>query len=228
MAPTTEQKNILYLEDEQTIAEVTIEYFKMQNYHVKHVTSGDAAVKAFKNKKYDLVILDIMVPTISGLEVLAKIRKEDTFIPVIMLSALGDEATQLQAFNTAADDYIIKPYSPILLMKRIEVLLNRLNIRTMMMVYGLEIDTRTYQAYYDSISLGLTLTEFLILQLLHDNPQQVFTRVQLLENVFADDYYPNDRVIDAHIKNLRKKLPKDYIKTIIGVGYQFQDVPEEQ
>lgn len=218
-------EHILFLEDEPTIAEVAKEYMSLQNYQVTWIDTKGAALAQLGKQKFDLAILDIMVPDGSGLEVLEEIRKNVPTLPVIMLSALGDETTQLQAFNLYADDYIIKPFSPLLLLKRIEVLLRRtrttattsLNVSKKTLV----INENLYQVFYNDESLYLTLTEFLLIQTLARNPQQVFTRSQLLDYLFADDYFPNDRIIDAHIKNVRKKLPIEYIKTIIGVGYQF-------
>lgn len=216
---------ILYLEDEQTIADVTQEYLRMQNYDVTHVSDGDSAWELLSTQVYDLAILDIMVPNKSGLEILEALHQEQIHIPVIMLSALGDESTQLQAFNYYADDYIIKPFSPILLLKRIDAIIRRTTKRptteSQAPTHALSIDDATYQAYYNQESLNLTVTEFMLLQTLANQPNRVFSRAQLLEQIFPDDYYPTDRVIDAHIKNLRKKLPQDYIKTVIGIGYQF-------
>jgi len=223
---------ILFLEDEQTIGEVTQEYMLLQGYDVLWVKNGDEAKALLENEVFDLAILDIMVPGISGLDVLTFISEAKLHTPVIMLSALGDETTQVQAFNLFADDYIIKPFSPLLLLKRISAILRRNQNGHSAVVESqntaLRIDPKTYQAYFNNQSLHLTVTEYLFLQKLIDNPQQVFTREQLLEHVFPNDYYPNDRVVDAHIKNLRKKLPGKYIKTIIGVGYQFQEHYQEE
>lgn len=220
-------KKILFLEDEITIAEVTKEYLSLGGYEVTHVADGEEALEQIEEKTFDIGIFDIMVPNKSGLEVLDYIKQKNIDLPVIMLSALGDETTQVQAFNLMADDYICKPFSPILLLKRIEALLRRSKTISKERMPSLHtedeiwIDDQTYQAYFKNQSLGLTLTEFLILQVLSRNGNQVFTRNQLLDYVFSDDYFPNDRVIDAHIKNLRKKLPFDSIKTVIGVGYRF-------
>lgn len=214
---------ILYLEDEQTIAEVTSEYMKMKGYQVTHVMDGEAALKQLKLSEFDLAILDIMVPEISGLEVLAYIQREGLELPVIMLSALEDEGTQINAFNLFADDYITKPFSPILLLKRIEAVLRRKNVvKEVKLSQGIELRELAYEVWYDNHSLRFTVTEFLLFQLLYQHPTQVFTREQLLNHVFADDYYPNDRIIDAHIKNIRKKLPENLIKTVIGLGYQYE------
>lgn len=214
---------ILFLEDEPNILEVTTEYMKMQGYEVTCVNNGQDALEILKNEDFNLAILDIMVPKVNGLEVLEYINKSKRNMATIMLTALGDEQTQLKAFNLKTDDYVIKPFSPLLLLKRIEAVLRRSLTEGKFDDNDTEfyIDDNTYQAYYKSESLNLTLSEFLLLQTLMKEPNRVFNREQLIMRIFNEDYISNDRIIDAHVKNLRKKLPHNYIKTVIGVGYQF-------
>jgi DNA-binding response OmpR family regulator len=214
---------ILFLEDEPNIIEVTTEYMKMQGYEVTCVNNGQDALEILKNEDFNLAILDIMVPKVTGLEVLEYINKSKRNMATIMLTALGDEQTQLKAFNLKTDDYVIKPFSPLLLLKRIEAVLRRSLTEGKFDNDDTEfyIDDNTYQAYYKSESLNLTLSEFLLLQTLMKEPNRVFNREQLIMRIFNEDYISNDRIIDAHVKNLRKKLPHNYIKTVIGVGYQF-------
>lgn len=213
---------ILFLEDEPNILEVTTEYMKMQGYDVTCVSNGEDAIEMLKRTNFNLAVLDIMVPKITGLEVLEYINKNKQEIATIMLTALGDEQTQLKAFNLKTDDYVIKPFSPLLLLKRIEAVLRRSSAYKK---YNdndeFYIDDNTYQAYHNGESLNLTLSEFLLLQTLMKEPNRVFNREQLIMKIFDEDYISNDRIIDAHVKNLRKKLPHNYIKTVIGVGYQF-------
>ena len=214
---------ILFLEDEPNILEVTTEYMKMHGYEVTCVSNGEEAIEKLKNQDFNLAILDIMVPKITGLEVLQYINKNKKDMATIMLTALGDEQTQLKAFNLKTDDFVIKPFSPLLLLKRIEAILRR-SLKEENDDYNnneLYIDDKTYQAYYNNESLNLTLSEFLLLQTLMKEPNRVFNREQLIIRIFNEDYISNDRIIDAHVKNLRKKLPHNYIKTVIGVGYQF-------
>lgn len=214
-------KRILFLEDEPVIQEVLAEYMKMQDYEVFLVSDGEEAIEALEKQVFDMAVLDIMVPKISGLEVLSFIRKHFPDMAVIMLTALGDEQTQVQAFNEYADDYVVKPVSPIILLKRMETIFRR--VRPLWTVQkGLWIDRDGYQAYFDGTALELTLSEFLLLQTLYEEPHRVFTREQLILRIFNEDYIGNDRIIDAHVKNLRKKLPGNFIKTVIGVGYQFR------
>lgn len=215
--------NILFLEDEPTIQEVLTEYMKMQGYEVICAQDGGQAMRLLEEKRFDMAVLDIMVPEVSGLEVLAYIKERKPETATIMLTALDDEKTQVQAFNLYADDYVIKPVSPIILLKRMETILRRVKKAQGQGGKGLVVDDEAYQAFYDGKSLELTLSEFLLLQVLKKEPNRVFTREQLILRIFNEDYVGNDRIIDAHVKNLRKKLPGNYIKTVIGVGYRFQE-----
>ncbi len=214
---------ILFLEDEPTIREVLAEYMKMQNYEVTEAEDGQRALVLLKEREFDMAVLDIMVPEVSGLEVLAYIKEHRSGMATIMLTALDDEKTQVQAFNLYADDYVIKPVSPIILLKRMETILRRVKRKDQQKEKGLVIYEDSYQAFYDGAPLELTLSEFLLLQVLKKEPKRAFTREQLILRIFNEDYVGNDRIIDAHVKNLRKKLPGNYIKTVIGVGYQFQE-----
>lgn len=215
--------NILFLEDEPTIREVLTEYMKMQNYRVICAVDGEEALELLGKQQFDMAVLDIMVPKVSGLEVLQYIKEHSPDMATIMLTALDDESTQVQAFNLYADDYVIKPVSPIILLKRMETILRRVKRTRIQQEKGLVIHDDSYQVFFDGRSLELTLSEFLLLQVLMKEPNRVFTREQLILRIFNEDYVGNDRIIDAHVKNLRKKLPVDCIKTVIGVGYQFRE-----
>ncbi len=214
---------VLFLEDEPTIREVLTEYMTISGYHVTGVERGDAAMELMREQDFDLAVLDICVPGADGFEVLQDIRNSKKGMAVIMLTALEDEQTQVRAFNLYADDYVIKPVSPIILLKRMETILRRTapgggeqGTRQ-----GLVLREEEYCAYYQGEKLPLTLSEFLLLQTLMQHPGMVFTREQLILSIFNEDYIGNDRIIDAHVKNLRKKLPVSCIRTVIGVGYQF-------
>ena len=215
---------ILFLEDEVTIREVLTEYMNVAGHKVTECGSGDEAVERLKDKSYDLAILDIKVPGVSGLKVLEYIRNElKSDMGVIMLTAYEDINTQVEAFNYFADDYITKPASPIILLKRIDVLLRRISHDNSVKDTSLVIDDKAYRVYYEGKNLNLTVSEFLLLKTLHDSPHQVLTREQLILSIFNEDYIGNDRIIDAHIKNLRKKLPVNVIDTVIGVGYRWKE-----
>ena len=214
---------ILFLEDEPTIREVLTEYMKMQNYEVECAGDGETALALLKSRPFDMAVLDIMVPKVSGLKVLAYIKENLPELAVIMLTALDDEMTQVQAFNLYADDYVIKPVSPVILLKRMETMLRRVKKTEIRREKALVLHESSYQAFYDGKPLSLTLSEFLLLQVLKKEPGRAFTREQLILRIFNEDYVGNDRIIDAHVKNLRKKLPGNYIKTVVGIGYQYQE-----
>lgn len=214
---------VLFLEDEPTIREVLTEYMQLSGYQVTSIARGDDAIRLIDSGNYDIAVLDIMVPGADGFQVLAHIRAAKPETAVIMLTALDDEQTQVKAFNNYADDYVIKPVSPIILLKRMETILRRTasvsgNDEC---EDGLVINEQAYCAMYQGKRLPLTLSEYLLLRTLYQHPDRVYTREQLILNIFNEDYIGNDRIIDAHIKNLRKKLPVSCIKTVIGVGYQF-------
>lgn len=218
-----QQYHVLFLEDEPMIREVLKEYMNISNYHVTETDNGQEAIGLLSKNSYDLAVLDIMVPGISGLEVLSYIKENQLQMGAIMLTALEEESTQVDAFNRYADDYVIKPVSPIILLKRMETILRRTrsNIVEQEKSSGLSFEEEAYCAYYNGTVLPLTLTEYLLLQTLYKDPNRVFNREQLILRIFNEDYIGNDRIIDAHVKNLRKKLPISCIKTVIGIGYQF-------
>ena len=215
---------ILFLEDEVTIREVIAEYMNVAGHKVTECSSGDEAVERVKEKSFDLAVLDINVVGMSGLKVLEYIRnKLKSDMGVIMLTAYEDINTQVEAFNFFADDYITKPASPIILLKRIDVLLRRIKSESSMKETSLVIDDKAFRAYFEGKDLSLTVSEFLLLKTLHDLPNQVLSREQLILSIFNEDYIGNDRIIDAHVKNLRKKLPVNVIDTVIGVGYRWKE-----
>lgn len=213
---------VLFVEDEPTIREVLTEYMQLSGYEVTGVGRGDTALKLLEGQSFDLAVLDICVPGADGFQILRYIRETGKGTGVIMLTALEDEQTQLKAFNLYADDYVIKPVSPIILLKRMETILRRTaGSGGEESGEGLVLKQEAYCAFYQGKKLPLTLSEYLLLQTLYSEPGRVFTREQLILSIFNEDYIGNDRIIDAHVKNLRKKLPISCIRTVIGVGYQF-------
>lgn len=216
--------NILILEDEKNIREVLVEYLKVSGATTFEAEDGNEAVEILKGEDIDVAVLDIMVPGMSGIDVLSFIRKNPKTknIGVIMLTALDDIGTQVSAFNNFADEYLVKPVSPIILIKRIETLLRRIKPQVLVN-HEFIMDDESYTVFVDGEEIPFTLSEFLILQMLYENKNKVLSREQLIMGAFNEDYIGNDRIIDAHIKNIRKKLGKDYIKTVIGIGYKFSE-----
>ncbi len=226
---------VLFLEDEPTIREVLTEYMVMSGYEVVGTGNGDRAMELLKQEPVDMAVLDIMVEGTDGFGVLQFIKDQQISVATIMLTALEDEKSQVKAFNLYADDYVIKPVSPIILLKRMETILRRVSSvkerseeqesvdKGRQELQGLCVREEEYSVYYHGQKLPLTLSEYLLFLTLFQSPGRVFTREQLILQVYNEDYVGNDRIVDAHIKNLRKKLPVSCIKTVIGVGYQYEN-----
>ena len=217
--------NILIVEDEKEIMEGVSEYLAEVGYSVISAEDGMQAIELFKNNKIDLVILDIMLPKANGFVVLNKIRQESN-VPVIMLTAMSDDYTQIMSFDEEADDYITKPFSIIVLHKRIEALLRR-GVKVSenkKWCYGdIEIDFEGYSARKNGENIDLKPKEIKLIELLLKYEGKVLTRAQILDNLWRIEEAPNDRVIDVYIKNIRKKLLLDCIVTVKGIGYKFEE-----
>lgn len=217
--------NILIVEDEKEIREGVSEYLAEVGYSVISAEDGMQAMELFKNNKIDLVILDIMLPKANGFVVLNKIRQEGN-VPVIMLTAMSDDYTQIMSFDEEADDYITKPFSIIVLHKRIEALLRR-GVKVSenkKWCYGdIEIDFEGYSARKNGENIDLKPKEIKLIELLLKYEGKVLTRAQILDNLWRIEEAPNDRVIDVYIKNIRKKLLLDCIVTVKGIGYKFEE-----
>ncbi len=220
--------NILIVEDEKEIREGVSEYLSEVGYNVISAEDGMQAIELFKNSKIDLVILDIMLPKANGFVVLNKIRQESNVpnVPVIMLTAMSDDYTQIMSFDEEADDYITKPFSIIVLHKRIEALLRR-GVKVSenkKWCYGdIEIDFEGYSARKNGENIDLKPKEIKLIELLLKYEGKVLTRAQILDNLWRIEEAPNDRVIDVYIKNIRKKLLLDCIVTVKGIGYKFEE-----
>ena len=217
--------NILIVEDEKEIREGVSEYLAEVGYSVISAEDGMQAIELFKNNKIDLVILDIMLPKANGFVVLNKIRQESN-VPVIMLTAMSGDYTQIMSFDEEADDYITKPFSIIVLHKRIEALLRR-GVKVSenkKWCYGdIEIDFEGYSARKNGENIDLKPKEIKLIELLLKYEGKVLTRAQILDNLWRIEEAPNDRVIDVYIKNIRKKLLLDCIVTVKGIGYKFEE-----
>ena len=216
---------LLIVEDEKEIREGVSEYLSEVGYNVISAEDGIQAIELFKNSKIDLVILDIMLPKANGFVVLNKIRQESN-VPVIMLTAMSDDYTQIMSFDEKADDYITKPFSIIVLHKRIEALLRRVVkvSENKKWFYGdIEIDFEGYSARKNGENIDLKPKEIKLIELLLKYEGKVLTRAQILDNLWNIEESPNDRVIDVYIKNIRKKLLLDCIVTVKGIGYKFEE-----
>lgn len=230
-----EAKTILVVDDEIKILEIVEAYLKKDGFQVYTATDGEAALDIFKKEKIHLVVLDLMLPKLSGEEVCRKIR---TFseVPIIMLTAKADEEDKLQGLAIGADDYLTKPFSARELVGRINALLRRSyrgeSPLADILIFNdgdLEVDIKKFQVKKKGKVVNLTPNEFKLLNILLANPGHVFTRDQLLEKAFGKDFEGFDRTVDTHIKNIRHKIednPKEskYILSIYGVGYKFGGV----
>ncbi len=218
---------ILIADDEVRITDLISDYLKAGGFTPLVAADGAEALRLFKeNPDTSVVILDIMMPEIDGWQVCREIRKESG-VPIIMLTARSEEFDQLMGFESGADDYVTKPFSPAVLMKRIEALIKRASARVdeSKGESGLKIDADAYTASLDGVTLELTLKEFEILKYITDNKSHVLTRDQILNAVWGYDFLGDSRTVDSHMARLRTKL-KDFgtshIKTIYGLGYKFE------
>ena len=216
-------KNILVIEDDNNIQELIVEFLTAEGYNVKSANDGLEGIQAFKKEEFDLVILEVMMPNLDGYGVCKMIRQSSN-VPIIFLTALNQESDQIKGFDLMCDDYITKPFSFTLLMKRVEAILRRTsneNESNILNFEKLTLDLDTYQVKLGDKPIELTLKEFNILKTLIESYPQVVTRENLLDSVWGYDYYGDTRVVDAHIKNIRKKIELPYIKTVKGIGYSL-------
>ena len=225
-------KNILVVDDEPKIAEAVSSFLESKGYSVFSAENGSQALDIFDKEKIAFVILDLMMPDISGEEVCRIIRKKSR-VPIIMLTAKSDETNLLEGLGLGADDYMTKPFSLKELHARIEAILRRskedltpLSLRNSWNDGDLSIDFQKNIIKKKNEPVNLTPNEFKILSLLIKYPGKVFTRSELIEAALGSDFYGYDRTIDSHIKNLRQKLEDDprspvYIITVHGLGYKF-------
>jgi len=229
------KEHILVVEDEEDILELVRYNLSREGYHVICVTSGEEALIKKGSEALDLIVLDLMLPGIDGLEV-TKILKNDSKtqdIPIVMLTAKGTEADIVTGLELGADDYITKPFSPRVLIARIRAILRRKTTKASMddasviQIHELKIHPGRRDVSINGESVELTYTEFQVLYYLARRPGWVFTRSQIVDAVRGDDYPVTDRSVDVQIVGLRKKLgfAGRYIETVRGVGYRFKERP---
>lgn len=219
-------QKILIVEDDADIQDILKNHLIDAGYEVVVASDGVAGIAMFDDT-INLILLDIMLPKIDGYGVCEVIRKRSQ-VPIVMLTALADEENQLRGFEQQIDDYIPKPFSPKILLCKIEAILRRRtteNQKQSLLIYKeLSIDINGFHVYQSGNEVVLTSKEFSLLRIMVENQGRVFTRQMLLERLWPDDLEVEDRIVDSHIKNIRKKLNADYIKTIRGVGYRIDKV----
>lgn len=219
-------KRILIIEDEADIQELLCAYLRDAGYETGIAGDGVEALELFHKEKWDLLLLDLMLPKIDGYGVCELVRRESA-VPIIMLTALDAEENQLRGFDLQIDDYVTKPFSTQILLRKIAAVLRRTGGETESHQLGykdITLDLDDYRASVGGCPLDLTTREFELLRELLQNQGRVLTRAMLLGRLWNYDFLGDERIVDSHIKNLRKKLERDYIETVRGVGYRIEKV----
>ena len=224
--------SILVVEDELRIAGLVRDYLEHAGFDVVVATDGDAALSSARGSRPDLVVLDLGLPGRDGLDVTRELRRSSN-VPIVMLTARGDEADRIVGLELGADDYIVKPFSPKELVARVRAVLRRtagggLGSREVLRAAGVEVDLPRMRVTVEGRRVELTPTEFDLLATLVREPGRVFTRGQLLDAIRGVAFESYERAVDAHVKNLRKKIEQApgaprYILTVHGIGYRFAD-----
>jgi two-component system response regulator ResD len=224
--------SILVVDDEPTIAEVVARYLQRAGYEARTAADGPSAVAAAVSRRPDLVVLDIMLPGLDGLEVMRRLREDaGTRVPVILLTAKGEESDRLVGLRQGADDYVVKPFSPLELVARVDAVLRRADggrdAQEALRFSDLEIDPATRTVVVRGRQADLTVREFDLLLFLARHPGQVFSRDQLMDRVWQFSFYSDTTTVTVHIRRLRAKIEADasnpqWIQTVWGVGYRFR------
>ena len=219
-------RRILIVEDEPKLAALLSDYLKAASFETQIIDDGREVVPAVKKEPPDLVLLDLMLPGRDGLDVCRELRTF-TQVPIVMVTARVEEIDRLLGLEIGADDYICKPFSPREVVARVRAILRRVQRGGAAPSSGLTIDEAQYRAAYNGQPLDLTPVEFRLLNTLAGAPGRVFSRQQLLDNLYADHRVVTDRTVDSHIKNLRRKLEEvspeqELIRSIYGVGYKLE------
>ena len=224
-------KKILVVDDEKKIVDIVRAYLEREGYHVIPAYDGESALARVKTEVPDMIILDLMLPGISGWDVCHTIRSKSD-IPIIMLTARDEVSDRIVGLELGADDYVPKPFDPKELVSRVRALFRRTGGKmvpgTVISTGDLIIDSEKRTVHRSGIPIELTPTEFDLLKILVSNPGRVYTRMQLLDLVQGESFEGYDRTIDSHVKNLRKKIEPDpehthYIVTVYGVGYKMEE-----
>jgi DNA-binding response OmpR family regulator len=225
-----EKVRMLIVDDEDGIREMIREYTSLEGYEIDEAADGVEALNFFKQQEYTLIILDIMMPRMDGWTVCREIRKTSQ-VPIIMLTARGEEYDKLFGFELGVDDYMVKPFSPKELLARMKVIVRRsaqsvesASQRDLIRLEGLEIEFSARNVYVDGNTTNLTPKEYELLNFFVKNPNRVFSREQLLNSVWGYDFSGDDRTVDTHVKMLRESLGeyRKFIVTVWGTGYKFE------
>ncbi len=221
---------ILIADDNKQITNILSSYAKNEGYTPIVAKDGKEALEIFRNDKIDICLLDVMMPILDGFELCRTIRKESN-VPIIMVTAKGEDYERIMGLDIGADDYIVKPFSPAEVMARVRAVMRRLDLKNQTknsVTYGnLTVDLDNYTVKIDETYIALTKKEIELLWIFVTNPDKVFSRDNLLDSLWGFDYFGDTRTVDSHIKRLRAKLdavkhPDWDIKTIWGVGYKFE------
>lgn len=220
------KEKILLVDDEPDIIDLVSYNLEKEGYIIETADNGRDAIEIAKEFIPDLILLDVMMPEMDGVETCVRLREIDTLAPTIIafLTARGEDYSQIAGFDAGADDYISKPIKPRVLMSRIQALLRRKGgtEQEPETMNGLKIDKERYVVTLNEVEFHLPKKEFELLALLTSKPGRVFTREVIFDSIWGDDVIVGDRTIDVHIRKLREKLGSEYISTIKGVGYKFE------
>jgi len=219
---------ILVIDDEQSIIDLVTAYLRQEGYEVYTAMDGPTGLRAARAYRPDLIVLDVMLPGMDGIELLTHLRRESD-VYVIMLTAKSEETDKIVGLSVGADDYLTKPFSPRELVARVKAAMRRLRVTSAsepatLLFRHLRIDTGRRQVWVDDQPVELTAIEFDLLRTLAEHRGRVLSREQLLEKVWGYDFYGEERVVDVHIGHIRQKLSDErFIVTVRGVGYRFDD-----
>ena len=222
------EESILVVDDEERMRKLIKDFLTNKGYHILEAEDGEKALEIYQENKSKimLILLDVMMPKLDGWSVLRQIRQENKELPIIMLTARGEEQDELFGFELGVDEYISKPFSPKILVARVEEILKRTgkNEKEIKDLGGIQIDKEGRTVSVDGKPIELSLREYELLLYLVQNENIALSRDKILNNVWNYDYYGDTRTIDSHVKKIRHKLGKKgkYIKTIRGIGYKFE------
>lgn len=220
-------KTILVVEDEKSIQKIIRAFLEDAGYTVILAGDGIDGIEKFHRYNPNLVLLDLMLPKIDGFAVCEILRKESR-VPIIMLTALDDDADQMKGFDALADDYITKPFSMPLVVRHIEAVLRRAQqdspVEELSVIHykNIAVNTDSLTVHVDGEAVALTTREFEILRFLLENQDKVITRENLMDSIWGYEYFGDEKIVNTHIKNIRRKLGVDYIETIRGAGYKIE------